>query len=174
MPKIAHITCYAFGFLIPNIMSNFIKIQPHIEVKVPVYFEEEREVDVKINFRVSDDGFIYFGPMECYGSINKHKTMFELQKEFKENYEKQGYKFVEIKEVFIDKDFLIEYKADAKLASIDNKKLELAKAQLLNSFKDEKLAATKSLSEASLVAPYKLIGFAALSVESAITLFTLQ
>ena len=42
-----------------------------------------------------------------------------------------------------------EYKADAKLASIDNKKLELAKAQLLNSFKDEKLAATKSL-ESSL------------------------
>lgn len=42
--------------------------------------------------------------------------MFELQKEFKENYEKQGYKFVEIKEVFIDKDFLIEYKADAQMA----------------------------------------------------------
>lgn len=42
-----------------------------------------------------------------------------------------------------------EYKADAKLASIDNKKLELAKQQLLSSFANEKLAATKSL-ESSL------------------------
>ncbi|MEC5158452.1 C40 family peptidase [Chryseobacterium sp. MP_3.2] len=41
--------------------------------------------------------------------------------------------------------YLNEYKADAKLASIDNKKLELAKTQLLNSFKEEKIAATKSL-----------------------------
>lgn len=41
------------------------------------------------------------------------------------------------------------YKADAKLASIDNKKLELAKQQLLNSFANQQLAATKSL-EASL------------------------
>lgn len=41
--------------------------------------------------------------------------------------------------------YVNEYKSDANLASIDNKKLELAKAQLLNSFKDEKLAATKSL-----------------------------
>ena len=138
MPKIAHITCYAFGFLIPNIMSNFIKIQPHIEVKVPVYFEEEREVDVKINFRVSDDGFIYFGPMECSGSIHKHKTMFELQKEFKENYEKQGYKFVEIKEVFIDKDFFIEYKADAK---ISNKKESEKVSKFIHAFIDSNLQA---------------------------------
>ena len=35
------------------------------------------------------------------------------------------------------------------------------------------LAATNNLSEHSLVAPYKLIGLAALSVESAITFFTL-
>lgn len=41
--------------------------------------------------------------------------------------------------------YVNEYKADAKLASIDNKKLELAKTQLLNSFKEEKIAATKSL-----------------------------
>lgn len=45
--------------------------------------------------------------------------------------------------------YINEYKSDAKLASIDNKKLELAKAQLLSSFKDEKFAATKSL-ESSL------------------------
>lgn len=42
-----------------------------------------------------------------------------------------------------------EYKSNAKLASIDNKKLEAAKAQLIQSFADEKLAAAKSL-EASL------------------------
>lgn len=41
------------------------------------------------------------------------------------------------------------YKSDAKLASIDNKKLETAKAQLLSNFKDENLAATKAL-EATL------------------------
>ncbi|HAI79794.1 MAG TPA: hydrolase Nlp/P60, partial [Chryseobacterium sp.] len=38
-----------------------------------------------------------------------------------------------------------EYKSDAKLASIDNKKLETAKAQLLSSFSDEKLAAARSM-----------------------------
>src|SRR3546814_18794984 len=37
---------------------------------------------------------------------------------------------------------------------------------------DRLLAATKILSEASLVAPYRLIGLAALSVDSAITLVT--
>lgn len=41
------------------------------------------------------------------------------------------------------------YKSDAKLASIDNKKLETAKAQLLSNFKDENLVATKAL-EATL------------------------
>lgn len=45
--------------------------------------------------------------------------------------------------------YVNEYKSDAKLASIDIKKLELAKAQLLTSFKDEKIASTKSL-ESSL------------------------
>lgn len=45
--------------------------------------------------------------------------------------------------------YVNEYKSDAKLASLDNKKLETAKAQLLNSFKDEKFAAAKTL-EASL------------------------
>lgn len=44
--------------------------------------------------------------------------------------------------------YVNEYKSDAKLASIDNKKLELAKAQLLTSFKDEKIATTKSLESA--------------------------
>ena len=38
-----------------------------------------------------------------------------------------------------------EYKSDAKLASIDNKKLTVAKEQLLNSFKNEQAAAAKSL-----------------------------
>ena len=37
------------------------------------------------------------------------------------------------------------YKSDAKLASSDNKKLETAKSQLLSSFKDENLVATKTL-----------------------------
>ena len=37
------------------------------------------------------------------------------------------------------------YKSDAKLASIDNKNLEIAKSQLLSSFKDENLVATKTL-----------------------------
>ena len=37
------------------------------------------------------------------------------------------------------------YKSDAKLASIDNKKLETAKSQLISSFKDENLVATKTL-----------------------------
>ena len=50
----------------------------------------------------------------------------------------------------------------------------LTTANLVSLSPTKLLAATKSLSEASLVAPYKLIGFAALSVESAITLFTLQ
>lgn len=45
--------------------------------------------------------------------------------------------------------YVNEYKSDAKLASLDNKKLETAKAQLLNSFKDEKFAAAKTV-EASL------------------------
>ncbi|KIA90182.1 C40 family peptidase [Kaistella jeonii] len=45
--------------------------------------------------------------------------------------------------------YVNEYKSDAKLASLDNKRLETAKAQLLNSFKDEKFAAAKTL-EASL------------------------
>lgn len=44
--------------------------------------------------------------------------------------------------------YVNEYKSDAKLASIDNKKLELAKAQLLSSFKDEKIATTRSLESA--------------------------
>ena len=42
-----------------------------------------------------------------------------------------------------------EYKSDAKLASIDNKKLETAKSQLLSSFSDEKLAAAR-LMEATI------------------------
>ena len=50
----------------------------------------------------------------------------------------------------------------------------LTTANLVSLSPTKLLAATKSLSEASLVAPYKLIGFAALSVESAITLFTWQ
>lgn len=45
--------------------------------------------------------------------------------------------------------YVNEYKSDAKLASIDIKKLELAKKQLLTSFQDEKIASTKSL-ESSL------------------------
>ena len=119
-------------------MSNFIKIQPQTDVKVHAYFEEEREVDVKINLRVSDDGFIYFGPMECSGSIHKYQTMFELQRKFIKKYEKQGYKFVEIKEVFIDKDFLIEYKADAK---ISNKKESEKLSKFIHAFIDSNLQA---------------------------------
>lgn len=38
-----------------------------------------------------------------------------------------------------------EYKTNAKLASIDTKKLEVAKKQLINSFKAEQAVATKSL-----------------------------
>ena len=49
----------------------------------------------------------------------------------------------------------------------------LTTANLVFCFPTTLLAATKSLSEASLVAPYKLIGFAALSVESAIIDLTL-
>lgn len=45
--------------------------------------------------------------------------------------------------------FSNEYKTSAKLASVDNKNLELAKAQLLNSFKNEQAAAAKAL-EASI------------------------
>ena len=41
--------------------------------------------------------------------------------------------------------YVDQYKSDAKLASLDNKKLETAKVQLLNSFKDEKIAATQAL-----------------------------
>lgn len=94
-------------------MTDFIKIQPHVEIEVPSYFHEEREVDVQINYRVSDDGVVYFGPMECNGSIHKNRTMMQLQKKFRDDYEKR-YKFVEVTQVFIDKDFLEEYKADAK------------------------------------------------------------
>jgi len=42
-----------------------------------------------------------------------------------------------------------EYKSDAKLTAIDNKKLETAKLQLLSSFANEKIAAAKVL-EATL------------------------
>ena len=38
-----------------------------------------------------------------------------------------------------------EYKSNAKLASIDSKKLETAKKQLISSFKEERAVATKSL-----------------------------
>ncbi|WHF50861.1 NlpC/P60 family protein [Chryseobacterium gotjawalense] len=38
-----------------------------------------------------------------------------------------------------------EYKSNAKLAAIDNKKLAVAKEQLLSSFKDEQLVAAKNL-----------------------------
>ena len=41
--------------------------------------------------------------------------------------------------------YVNEYKSNAKLTSIDNKKLAVAKEQLLSSFKDEQVAATKSL-----------------------------
>lgn len=42
-----------------------------------------------------------------------------------------------------------QYKSDAKLASLDQKKLELAKSQLLTNFVDEKKAATRTM-EATL------------------------
>jgi lipoprotein Spr len=45
--------------------------------------------------------------------------------------------------------YVNEYKSNAKVASLDNKNLESAKIQLLNSFKDDKTAAAQSL-EASL------------------------
>ncbi|MGV8915861.1 MAG: C40 family peptidase [Kaistella sp.] len=45
--------------------------------------------------------------------------------------------------------YTIEYKSDAKLTAIDNKKLETAKLQLLSSFANEKIAAAKVL-EATL------------------------
>lgn len=41
--------------------------------------------------------------------------------------------------------YVNEYKSNAKLASIDNKKLAVAKEQLLSSFKSEQVVATKSL-----------------------------
>lgn len=41
--------------------------------------------------------------------------------------------------------YVNEYKSNAKLASIDNKKLSVAKEQLLSSFKDEQAAASSSL-----------------------------
>ena len=41
--------------------------------------------------------------------------------------------------------YVNEYNSDAKLASIDNKKLELAKKQLLSSFKDEQSFAANNL-----------------------------
>ena len=40
------------------------------------------------------------------------------------------------------------YKANAKLASIDNKKLEVAKSQLMSSFASEKVAAARSVENA--------------------------
>ena len=115
-------------------MSNLVKIQPYVEVKVPNYFDDEREVDVQINFRVSDDGFIFFSPMECYGSIHKNKTLQELRNQFIVNYEKQGYKIVETKEVFICKDFLDEYKSDAK---ISNKKESDKLTKFIHEFIDK-------------------------------------
>lgn len=41
--------------------------------------------------------------------------------------------------------YVNDYKSNAKLAAIDNKKLETAKKQLINSFNDEKTAAARSL-----------------------------
>ncbi len=41
-----------------------------------------------------------------------------------------------------------QYKSDAKLASLDNKKLEIAKSQLISSFADEKIAAAKTMETA--------------------------
>ena len=117
-------------------MSNLVKIQPFVELKVPDYFDEEREVDVKIIFRVSDDGFIFFGPMECFGSIHKNKTLQELRNQFIVGYEKQGYKIVETKEVYICKDFLDEYKVDAK---ITNKKQSENLTKFIHEFIDKSL-----------------------------------
>lgn len=97
--------------------TNFIKIQPHVEVEVPDYFSEEREVDVIVCLRASDDGVIYWGPLECSGSIHKNKSMMELQQQFIKNYIDDGYKHVEVREVFIDEQFLSEYKSYAKKAN---------------------------------------------------------
>lgn len=41
--------------------------------------------------------------------------------------------------------YINDYKSNAKLAAIDNKKLETAKRQLISSFSDEKTAAARSL-----------------------------
>ena len=98
-------------------MTKFIKIQPYTKLEVPDYFPEEREVDVKIHFRVSEDGNIYWGPMDCSGTIHKNQTLQELIAFFIKNYEDQDYKFVELSKVFIDQDFLEEYKAYSKTAN---------------------------------------------------------
>lgn len=42
-----------------------------------------------------------------------------------------------------------EYKSSAKLASLDQKNLEVAKSQLLNSFKEENLAVSKNLANSA-------------------------
>ena len=41
--------------------------------------------------------------------------------------------------------YVSEYKSDAKLASLDTKKIEVAKKQLLNSFREEQAVAAKTL-----------------------------
>lgn len=117
-------------------MTKFIKIQPYVEVVVPDYFDEEREVDVKIHLRASEDGIIYWVPLYCSGSIHKNKAMRQLQQEFVKDYEKQGYKYVQVTEVFIDEEFLKEYKANAKTA---NKKESEKFSKFIHAFIDSSL-----------------------------------
>lgn len=92
-------------------MIDKIKIQPYIDLEVPEYFEDKREVDVIVHLSVSKDGKIWFGPMKCSATIHKNKNLAQVRHELIENYESQGFEFVTVDKVFIDKDFAQEYTA---------------------------------------------------------------
>ncbi len=93
---------------------NFKKIQPHIEVVVPQYFDDKREVKVLLLLHASADGATNKFVFNCSGSIHKHQTMMQLQQLFIKHFEDYGYEYVSIIDVFIDEEFLAEYKVHAK------------------------------------------------------------
>lgn len=95
-------------------MNDKIKIQPFIDLEVPEYFADEREVDVIVHLSVSKDAIIWFGPMDCSATIHKNKNLAQLRQELIENYEKQGFEFVKVDKVFINKAFAQEYTAYCK------------------------------------------------------------
>lgn len=67
--------------------------------------DENAEIDVIIYCRASDDGFVYWGPLDCHRSIYKGMTLNQAKRECIEHYEKR-YNFVEVIKVKVDAEAL--------------------------------------------------------------------